>query len=54
LAGLPSVFSRCFLVLSLAEVGEFAEGITRGEEAVQIAEEADHPYSHAMARFTAG
>ena len=54
LAGLPSVFSRCFLVWSLAEVGGFAEGITRGEEAVQIAEEADHPYSLAMARFTAG
>lgn len=54
LAGLPSVFSRCFLVWSLAELGGFPEGTIRGEEAVQIAEEADHPYSLAMARFTAG
>ena len=44
-AGLPSVLSRVWLVHSLAERGEFAEGIARGEEAVQIAEMVDHPYS---------
>jgi class 3 adenylate cyclase/tetratricopeptide (TPR) repeat protein len=54
LIGLPSVFSRCFLVWSLAELGGFPEGTVRGAEAVQIAEEADHPYSLAMARFTTG
>jgi class 3 adenylate cyclase/tetratricopeptide (TPR) repeat protein len=54
LVGLPSVFSRCFLVWSLAELGGFSEGSVRGEEAVQIAEKADHPYSVAMARFTTG
>jgi tetratricopeptide (TPR) repeat protein len=54
IAGLPSVFSRCFLVWSLAELGGFPEGTVRGEEAVHIAETADHPYSLAMARFTAG
>jgi len=36
-AGLPSVFSRAYLVRCSAELGEFAEGITHGEEAVQIA-----------------
>ena len=49
-AGLPSVFSRAFLTWSLAELGEFAEGIVRGEEAVQIAETTvDQPFtlSHA-------
>jgi class 3 adenylate cyclase/tetratricopeptide (TPR) repeat protein len=54
LAGLPSVFSGCFLVWSLAELGGFREGSVRGQEAIHIAEQADHPYSLAMARFTAG
>ena len=48
--GLPSVFSRAYLSWSLAELGEFAEGIVRGEEAVQIAETTvDQPFtlSHA-------
>ena len=44
-----SVVSRRWLVQSLAEVGAFAEGIARGEEAVQIAAAADHPYSLANA-----
>jgi len=42
---LPSVSSRLFLVDLLAELGEFAEGIARGEEALQIAETVDHPFS---------
>jgi class 3 adenylate cyclase/tetratricopeptide (TPR) repeat protein len=54
LVGLPSVFSRSFLVWSLAELGGFREGSARGREAVEIAETADLPYSLAMARFTAG
>jgi len=40
-AALPSVFSRAYLIRCFAELGEFAEGIARGEEAVQIAEAAD-------------
>jgi hypothetical protein len=40
-----SVISRSSLVHSLAVRGEFAEGITRGEEGVRIAETADHPES---------
>ena len=48
--GLPAVFSRAFLDWSLAELGEFAEGMVHGEEAVQIAETTvDQPFtlSHA-------
>ena len=44
-AGLPSVLSRLWLVQALAEQGEFAEGIIRGEEGVRIAETLDHPFS---------
>jgi len=43
--GLLSVLSRIFLVDSLANLGEFAEGIARGEEGVRIAETVDHPVS---------
>jgi tetratricopeptide (TPR) repeat protein len=49
-----SVVSRRWLVQSLAETGAFAEGITRGEEAVRIAEGADHPYSLANACYGLG
>ena len=45
MAGLPSVFSRSWLALCLAERGEFAEGIAQGEEGVRIAGAADHPYT---------
>ena len=44
-----SVISRANLALCLAEVGEFAEAVVRGEEARQIAEEIDHPYSRIAA-----
>jgi tetratricopeptide (TPR) repeat protein len=49
LASLPSVLSRGILVYTLSERGEFAEGIALGEEAVQIAEAADHLYSLSLA-----
>jgi len=41
----PAVSSRAWLVLGLAELGEFAEGITPGAEALRMAEAAGHPYS---------
>jgi class 3 adenylate cyclase/tetratricopeptide (TPR) repeat protein len=47
--GLPSVLSRAWLVLCLAELGAFEEGTAYGEEAVRIAETVDHPYSLATA-----
>ena len=43
--GLPSVLSRSWLVWCLAEQGRFSEGVTYGEEALQIAENVDHRYS---------
>jgi class 3 adenylate cyclase/tetratricopeptide (TPR) repeat protein len=54
MAGLPSVTSRTFLVFCLAELGEFREAELRGEEAVQLAEAADHAYSLAHALFGVG
>jgi class 3 adenylate cyclase/tetratricopeptide (TPR) repeat protein len=44
LAGLPSVFSRGFLVWSLAELGEFREGLALGEEAIRIADASQQMY----------
>ena len=45
MTGLPSVLSRVYLSWSLAELGAFAEGFTKGEEGVRIAEAADQPFS---------
>ena len=54
-AGLPAVFSRAYLSWSLAELGEFSEGIVRGEEAIQIAETTvDQPFTLSHAYFGVG
>jgi class 3 adenylate cyclase/tetratricopeptide (TPR) repeat protein len=45
MTGLPSVFSRAWLALCLAEVGEFEESLALGDEALQIAEIGDPSYS---------
>ncbi len=52
--GLPSVFARAYLAWSLAELGEFAEGLARAEEAVQIAESVDQPFTLSHAYFGLG
>ena len=52
--GLPAVFWRAWLTTPLGELGEFTEAITRGEEAVRIAEAAAQPYSLALAQGTLG
>ncbi len=55
--GLPyiaAVHSRTWLVLSLAELGDFAGAIVRGEEALRMAEAADQPFSMASARAGLG
>jgi class 3 adenylate cyclase/tetratricopeptide (TPR) repeat protein len=54
MAGLPTVFARAWLSWCLAELGEFTEGIARGEEAVAIAEAADHAYSQVLATWGLG
>jgi tetratricopeptide (TPR) repeat protein len=46
---LPAVHSRTCLVWSLTELGEFTEGIARGEESIQIAESVGQPFSLAVA-----
>jgi tetratricopeptide (TPR) repeat protein len=48
LPGLVSVFSRSFLVRSLAECGAFTEGKVPAEEGMRIAEAADHPFSRVV------
>jgi tetratricopeptide (TPR) repeat protein len=45
MAGLPSVFSRVWLALCLAERGEFDEALAHGEEALRIAETWDPAFS---------
>ena len=46
--------SRAWLAWSLAELGEFAEGMAPGEEALQMAEAAGHPYSVVTACYGLG
>jgi class 3 adenylate cyclase/tetratricopeptide (TPR) repeat protein len=48
-AALPAVYARTLLALSLAELGEFPEGAARAEEAIQIAQALDHPFSLGLA-----
>jgi class 3 adenylate cyclase/tetratricopeptide (TPR) repeat protein len=45
LAGFPAVMSRVFWTFALAERGEFDKGMLQAQEAVQLAEALDHPYS---------
>src|SRR5262249_40736240 len=55
--GLPLVFSvgcRNWLSRALAELGQFREGARLGEEALQIAETANHPFSIAVACWALG
>jgi class 3 adenylate cyclase/tetratricopeptide (TPR) repeat protein len=54
LAGHPAVGARLHLVGYLAELGEFAEGMAYGEEAVRLAEALDHPYNLAMTQVYLG
>ncbi len=54
MAAFPSVWARSWLAWCLAEVGEFVEGVTVGEEAAAIAESGDHPYSRVQAAFGLG
>jgi tetratricopeptide (TPR) repeat protein len=49
LAGFPAVMARWLLASSLAERGEFDEGLFHGQEALRIAEEVRHPYSLILA-----
>jgi tetratricopeptide (TPR) repeat protein len=52
--GLAFVVTRGPLTVSLTELGEIDDAIAVGTEAVQIAEEAEHPYSMTYAHDNAG
>ncbi|MFN8634873.1 MAG: adenylate/guanylate cyclase domain-containing protein [Chloroflexota bacterium] len=52
--GLAFVVTRGPLTVSLAELGELDDAIAVGAEAVQVAEEAEHPYSMAYAHDNVG
>jgi class 3 adenylate cyclase/tetratricopeptide (TPR) repeat protein len=54
MAGLPSVFSRGHLAWCLAERGEFDAALSHWQEAMRIAAEANHPFSHAFAEYCGG
>lgn len=54
LPGPASVFSRTWLAWYLSERGESTEGMTHAEEAVQIAETAEHAYGLSVACFGLG
>src|SRR5262249_57306513 len=47
--GLAAVLSRTWLVRFLVELGTFAEGRVLGDEAIQIAETAGHPFRRGAA-----
>jgi tetratricopeptide (TPR) repeat protein len=51
---LPSVFCRAYLAWSLAELGEFVEGLVCGAEAVQLAKTVDQPFTLSHAYFGLG
>jgi tetratricopeptide (TPR) repeat protein len=51
---LPSSFSRSFMAWSFAELGNFEDGVAIGEEALRIAQEAEHPFSCGYAHLGLG
>lgn len=54
MTGLPAVMSRTWSVSCLADLGAFDEGTAQGEEAVQLAEAVDHPFSLTQAYSALG
>src|SRR5262249_28724067 len=54
LAGAASVLTRSHLAWSLAELGEFSEAVTRGDEAIRLAQRSGHAFSQAHAQLGLG
>jgi class 3 adenylate cyclase/tetratricopeptide (TPR) repeat protein len=53
MAALPSVFGRAYSIMSLAELGRFAEAAGYAAEAIQIAEPTQHVFTIGWAYFGA-
>ncbi|TMJ69346.1 MAG: zinc-ribbon domain-containing protein [Alphaproteobacteria bacterium] len=53
MAALPSVFGRAYSIMSLAELGRFAEAAQYAAEAIQIAEPTQHVFTIGWAYFAA-
>ena len=51
---LPSSFSRSFIAWGLAESGKFSEAFNIAEDALRIAEDANHPFSCGYAHLGLG
>jgi tetratricopeptide (TPR) repeat protein len=49
----PSVFGRAWLIMSLAELGRFAEAAKYEAEAIRLAESTQHAYTISWAHFAA-
>ena len=47
----PSIYDRCRLVMSLSELGRFAEAAEHGAEAVRLAEPTRHPHTIGWASY---
>ncbi len=54
IAAPPSVWDRCWLVRSLAQLGRFAEAAEYEAEAIRLAEPTNHAFTVGMAHFAAG
>jgi len=54
MAALPSVFGRAYPIMSLAELGKFAEASKFAAEAIRIAESTQHVFTIGWAYFAAG
>jgi tetratricopeptide (TPR) repeat protein len=54
MAALPSVFGRAYPIMSLAELGRFAEAAKYAAEAIRLAESTQHVFTIGWAYFAAG
>src|SRR5262249_29944978 len=50
----PAIYTRTWMVMCLSELGAFADGVTYGNEALQIAEAVDYPYDRLGACWRLG
>jgi hypothetical protein len=50
----PSVFDRFWLIMSLAELGRFAEATEPGAEAIRLAATTQHAYTVGLANWALG